>query len=367
MVAEPLAFTYQALPSRVIFGVGSVERLGEEVERLGSSRVLVLCTSGQRPLAQVISERLAERAVGIYDRAAMHVPVETAEDARGEASRLQADCCVAVGGGSTIGLGKAIALHSSLPILAIPTTYSGSEMTPIWGLTEGGLKKTGRDVRVLPRTVIYDPALTVDLPAAVSGPSGINALAHCVEALYAPDGNPIVSLIAEEGARALAESLPVVVKEPANLQARSRALYGAWLAGSSLGAVSMGLHHKLCHTLGGTYNLPHAEVHAVILPHATRYNAPTAPEAMRRMASALGLGAGDDVPSAIYDLVVAVGAKTALKDIGMKARDLDEAAELATRNPYDNPTPITREGIRKLLEDAHHGHRPDLQVGQQPC
>jgi alcohol dehydrogenase class IV len=291
----------------VIFGVSSVERLGEEVERLGASRVLVLCTPGQRALAQAMSERLGARAVGIYDRAAMHVPIETAEDARREAARHKADCCVAVGGGSTIGLGKAIALQSGPPILAIPTTYAGSEMTPIWGLTEGGLKKTGRDVRVLPRTVIYDPALTVDLPAAVSGPSGINALAHCVEALYAPDGNPIVSLMAEEGARALAESLPVVVKEPANLGARSRALYGAWLGGSSLGAASTGLHHKLCHTLGGTYNLPHAEVHAVIMPHATRYNALAAPDAMMRLARSLGVADGKAVPSAIYDLVVAVG------------------------------------------------------------
>jgi maleylacetate reductase len=358
MVEVPLAFTYQALPSRVIFGVGSIERLGEEVERLGASRVLVLCTPGQRQLANMVAGRLGERVVGIYDRAVMHVPLETAEDARREAGRLRADCCVAVGGGSTIGLGKAIALVSDLPILAIPTTYAGSEMTPIWGLTEGGLKKTGRDARVLPRTVIYDPALTVGLPASVSGPSGINALAHCVEALYAPDGNPIVSLMAEEGVRALVESLPVVVKDPANLGARSRVLYGAWLAGSALGAVSMGLHHKLCHTLGGTYNLPHAEVHAVILPHAARYNIPAAPDAMMRLASALGEAQGEAVPSAIYDLVVAIGARVALKDIGMKAGDLDEAAELATRNPYSNPAPVTREGVRKLLEEAYHGRRP---------
>ncbi|MDQ3928867.1 MAG: maleylacetate reductase [Chloroflexota bacterium] len=353
-----LDFTYQPLPNRVVFGLGSVERLAEEIERLKASRVLVLSTPGQRPLAEAMREWLGRLAIGIYDRAAMHVPVEVAEDARREATRLQSDCCLAVGGGSTIGLAKAIALTSGLPIVAIPTTYAGSEMTPIWGLTEGGLKKTGRDARVLPRTVIYDPALTVGLSASVSGPSGINALAHCVEALYAPDGNPIVSLMAEEGARALAESLPVVVKEPANLKARSKALYGAWLAGSSLGAVSMGLHHKLCHTLGGTYNLPHAQVHAVILPHAARYNAQAAPDAMRKLARALGVADGNDVPSAIYDLAVAVGARTALKDIGMQASDLNQAAELATRNPYDNPAFITRDGIRELLEEAFYGRRP---------
>lgn len=356
-----LSFTYQALPSRVIFGVGSIERLGEEVDRLGAHRALVLSTSGQCDMAQAMAERLGQRVAGIYDRAVMHVPVETAEEARREAGRLQVDCCVAVGGGSTIGLGKAIALVSGLPIVAIPTTYAGSEMTPIWGLTEGGLKKTGRDARVLPRTVIYDPTLTVSLPATVSGPSGINAIAHCVEALYAPDGNPIVSLMAEEGIRALAESLPVVVQAPANLEARSRALYGAWLAGSSLGAVSMGLHHKLCHTLGGSYNLPHAEVHTVVLPYVVQYNRKAAPDAVQRIARALGT---DDAAGGIYELAVAVGAKTALKDIGMKADDLDEAAESATRNPYDNPAPVTREGVRKLLEDAYYGRRPGAAAAQ---
>lgn len=350
-----MAFIYEALSSRVVFGTGSLEGLAQEVDRLGTSRALILCTPGQRPLAEDIAARLGHRAVGIYDRAVMHVPVETAEDARREASRLQADCCVAVGGGSTIGLGKAIAMTSDLPIVAIPTTYAGSEMTPIWGVTEGGLKKIGRDRRVLPRTVIYDPALTLNLPASVSGPSGMNAIAHCVEALYAPDGNPIVSLMAEEGIRALAASLPVVVKEPGDLEARSQALYGAWLAGASLGAVSMGLHHKLCHTLGGRYNLPHANVHAVILPHAAHYNAAAAPDAMRRIARALG---ADDAAGGIYDLAVAVGAKTTLKDIGMQAGDLDEAADIATRDPYSNPAPVTREGIRELLEEAYHGRRP---------
>jgi len=350
-----LAFTYEALPSRVVFGLGSLERLPQEVERLGVSRALLLSTPGQRSLAEDIAERLGDRAAGIYGRAVMHVPLETAEDARREAQRLRADCCVAVGGGSTIGLAKAIALTTDLPIVAIPTTYAGSEMTPIWGITERGLKKTGRDRRVLPRTVIYDPALTTGLPASVSGPSGMNAIAHCVEALYAPDANPIISLMAEEGIRALASSLHVVVKEPSNLGARSQALYGAWLAGVSLGAVSMGLHHKLCHTLGGTYNLPHADVHTVILPHATLYNSQAAPDAMKRIAMALGV---EGAAAGLYDLAIAIGAKTTLEELGMRAEDLDQAAELATRDPYPNPAPVTREGVRELLEDAYYGRRP---------
>jgi maleylacetate reductase len=285
----------------------------------------------------------------------MHVPVEVAEEGRREARRLAADCCVAIGGGSTIGLAKAIALVSELPIVAIPTTYAGSEMTSIWGLTEGGAKRTGRDRRVLPKTVIYDPELTVGLPARVSGPSGMNAIAHCVEALYAPDTNPIVALMAEEGIRALAAALPVVARRPADLEARSNALYGAWLAGAALGAVGMGLHHKLCHTLGGRYNLPHADTHTVILPHAARYNQAAAPEALGRVARALG---AEDAAAGLFDLAVAIGARIALKDIGMRAEQLDEAADLATRDPYANPAPVTRDGVRALLDDAYHGRRP---------
>lgn len=348
-------FTYDALPMRVIFGVGTLDQLPEEVARLGAAKALVLCTEPQRAQAEDVAERLGDRAVGVYDKAVMHVPVESAEAARVEARRLGADCCVAVGGGSTIGLGKAIALDSDLPIIAVPTTYAGSEMTPIWGLTEDGVKRTGRDRRVLPRTVIYDPTLTVTLPGFISGPSGLNAIAHCVEALYAEDANPIISLMAEEGIRALGRSLADVVARPDDMAARGDALYGAWLSGAALGAVGMGLHHKLCHTLGGTFNLPHAEVHAIIIAHAAAYNRRAAPEAMARVARALG---AEDAAGGLYDLAVAVGAKVRLADIGMTAADLDKAADLATRNPYHNPEPVTREGVRALLQHAFDGDRP---------
>src|SRR5579885_1692065 len=348
-------FTYQALPARVIFGAGSLALLPEEIERLGASRALVLSTPEQRDQARMVADKIRERAAGIFDRAVMHVPIATAEAARDEARRLGADCCVAVGGGSTTGLAKAIALVSPLPILAVPTTYAGSEMTPIWGLTERGIKKTGRDPRVLPRTVIYDPSLTVTLPPLLSATSGMNAIAHCVEALYAQDANPIVSLMAEEGIRALAASLPAVVKRPDDLEARSQALYGAWLAGASLGAVGMALHHKLCHVLGGTFNLPHAETHTVVLPYAAAYNAKAAPEAMMRVARALGTR---DAAAGLFALSSSMGAPTALSQIGMKEGDLDRAAELAVLNPYYNPRAITREAIRALLDDAFRGRPP---------
>lgn len=352
-------FVYDPLPSRVIFGVGTLVEVAAEIARIGARRVLILATGGRRALAEQVAAALGERAVGIYDRAAQHVPAELAEDARATAHSLGADCCVAVGGGSTIGLAKAIALNIELPILAVPTTYSGSEMTSIWGLTEGGAKTTGRDPRVLPKTVIYDPALTLDLPPGIAATSGMNALAHCVEALYAPDGNPVVALMAEEGVRALGAALPLVVRNPTDIEARSQALYGAWLAGAALGAVQMGLHHKLCHTLGGSFNLPHAATHTVILPHAARYNCAAAPEAMRRVARALRV---DDAPGGLFDLAARLGAPTALRDIGMREADLDRAAELATRNPYANPAPVTRAGVRELLDDAFFGRRPRVEM-----
>lgn len=349
------SFTYDQPATRVIFGAGAFDRLPDEVKRLGAKRAIVLSTPEQLKDAEEAARRLGGMAAGIFPRAVMHVPIETAREARETARQLNADCCVAIGGGSTIGLGKAIALESGLAIVAVPTTYAGSEMTPIYGLTEDGIKKTGRDRKVLPKTVIYDPALTLTLPPALAGPSGMNAIAHCVEGLYAIDGNPIISMLAAEGIRALARSLPVVVATPGDIQARADALYGAWLAGTVLGAVSIGIHHKLCHTLGGTFNLPHAEVHTVILPHAVEFNCNAAPEAMRITAEALGAGSA---AQGLFDLALRIGAPVALKDIGMPADGLERAADLATQNPYANPRPVEYAGVLELLRNAYAGRRP---------
>jgi len=353
------AFTYQATPSRVVFGAGSLERLGEEIERLGARRALVLCTPEQEESAQRVAGLLGNRAAGIFAKAVMHVPIETARAAREEAARLGADCAVAIGGGSTTGLGKAIALESALPILAIPTTYAGSEMTPIWGITEAGVKKTGRDARVLPRTVIYDPLLTLSLPYGMTVTSALNAIAHAAEGLYAHDGNPVVALMAEEGIRASAAAIASLKAAPGDLPARSDALYGAWLCGTVLGSVAMGLHHKLCHTLGGSFNLPHAEVHTVILPHALAYNAAAAPEAMARVARALGADHGTHAARAVFDLASRHGAPTSLAAIGMPADGLDRAADLAASTPYPNPRPLERAALRALLQRAYDGVPPD--------
>ena len=353
---KDLSFTYNPQPGRIVFGANSLERLPDEVAGAGLSRALVLCTPEQVEHGARVRALLGDAAAGIYDRAVMHVPVETVADAMETVRRLGADCCVAIGGGSTIGLAKAIALESSLPVIAVPTTYAGSEVTPIWGLTRDGIKTTGKDARVLPRIVIYDPLLTMSLPAAITGPSGMNAVAHCVEALYAEDRNPVTSMMAAEGIRAMGQHLPAVVADGGDVAARSGALYGAWLAGAALGTVGMALHHKLCHTLGGSFNLPHAEVHTVILPYATWYNEQAAAPAMARVCAALDAATA---PGGLWDLARQVGAPASLAELGMTEAQLDQAADITLRNPYYNPAPVEKAGIRRLLQAALEGGRPE--------
>jgi alcohol dehydrogenase class IV len=349
------AFTFDALPGRVVFGVGTFERLNDEVDRLGAARILVIVDPANRKRGDALCQGLGERCAGMFSDVQPHVPMEAARHARDEARVRGADCVVTLGGGSTTGLGKAIALESDIPTLAIPTTYAGSEMTPIYGITADGLKRTGRDVRVLPRTVIYDPALTVSLPASVTGPSGMNALAHCVEALYAKDANPVTSLMAEEGIRALARGIPAAVREPSNLEARTEAMYGAYLAGAALAVVGMAVHHRICHVLGGTFGLTHGDVNAVILPHAARFNQPAAPEALDRAARALG---ADDAAAGLFDLALSIGAPTSLAALGMREGDLAEAARLSADPPPWNPRPVEVDDVVSLLDDAFHGRRP---------
>ena len=348
-------FTYTANPGRVLFGDGKIAALAEEVSRLGLSRVLVLSTPQQERQARGVADALGGLCAGLFAGAVMHTPVAVTEQALRVVRETGADGVVAFGGGSTIGLGKAIALRTDLPQIAVPTTYAGSEMTPILGETEGGRKVTQSTSKVLPEVVIYDVALTLSLPPMLSGTSGINAIAHAVEALYAQSRNPIISLIAAEGIGALARALPRIAETPGDVAARSDAQYGAWLCGTCLGAVGMALHHKLCHTLVGTFELPHAETHTIILPHALAYNAPAVPDAIKRLRHALG---ADDPATALYDLAGAVGAARALRDLGMPEGGIDRAVDLAFANPYWNPRPLERDGIRNLLNRAWAGEPP---------
>lgn len=349
-------FTYQSHASRVLFGRGILSQLREEIQSLGARRVLVLCTPEQREAAQAVVRHLGDAAVGVFDRAVMHVPIEIAEQARDVAKQQRADAVVAFGGGSTIGLGKAIALVSDLPVVAIPTTYAGSEMTPIYGITEQGIKRTGRDLKVLPRTVFYDPELTLSLPVSLSVTSALNAIAHAAEGLYSRDANPVMSLMAEEGIRALASGIPQIRTTPDDFAARSLALYGAWLCGAVLGNVGMSLHHKLCHTLGGSFNLPHAETHTVVLPHVLAFNANAAPGAMRRIERAMGV---DNAATGVYRLAVDNGAPRSLKDLGMKEEDVERAVRIAGDHPYWNPRTVDAAGLRSLLRNAYEGTPPE--------
>ncbi len=348
-------FSYRALPMRVVFGAGAVAELPGEVAALGLTRVLVLCSPGREDTGTRVAAALGDRAAGVLAEAREHVPVEVARRARHVATELGADGCVAVGGGSAVGLGKAIALEHGLPVIAVPTTYAGSEMTPVWGLTESGRKRTGRDVRVLPRSVLYDPELTLTLPARLSVTSGFNAIAHAVEGLYAPDATPIVSLMAEEGARALAAALPAVAADGSDVDARAEALYGAWLCGAVLGATTMSLHHKLCHVLGGTLGLPHAPTHTVVLPHALASNAAAAPDAVAALARALGEA---DPARALWELGGRLGAPRSLRGLGMAEADVPRIAGLAVADPYANPRPVTRDGVEALLRAAWAGDPP---------
>jgi alcohol dehydrogenase class IV len=348
-------FVYQGSPQRVVFGSGTLRQVGDEVALLGDKRALVLSTPEQNDQAEAVSALLGTASAGVFTGAKMHTPVDVTEAAMAVIRQSDADGTVAVGGGSTTGLGKAIALRTDLKQVVVPTTYAGSEMTTILGETAGGEKKTIRDQKVLPETVIYDVDLTLTLPIGLTVTSGFNAIAHAVEGLYARDGNPVLSLMAEEGIRALAAAFPRLVANPRDPDGRSDALYGAWLCGTVLAGTEMALHHKLCHVLGGTFDLPHAETHAIVLPHVAAFNAPAAPAAMAQVGRAVGVA---DPAAGLYDLARNAGAPVALRDIGMPESGIDRAADLAVANPYFNPRPFTRDDIRKLLTDAWAGRRP---------
>jgi alcohol dehydrogenase class IV len=349
------SFTFESLPCRVVFGSGTMSAAKAEIERLGCKRALVLTTPQQQSQGAQLGTALGPLYAGIFSEATMHTPVEVTDQALAAMKGCEADCVVSLGGGSTTGLGKALALRTGVNQLCIPTTYAGSEMTPILGETRDGLKTTLRDNAVLPQTVIYDVDLTLSLPAGLAATSGINAIAHAVEALYARDRNPVVALMAEEGIRALAHALPIIMDRPDDREARTEAFHGAWLCGVCLGTVGMALHHKLCHTLGGTFDLPHAETHTIVLPHALAYNARAVPDAMTRIARAINTA---DAAQGLYHLARRLGVKLALRDIGMPEGGIDKAADLAMANAYWNPHPLKRNAIRDLIARAWSGDPP---------
>lgn len=340
---------------RVLFGAGLRKQLKDEVVNLGCSRALILSTPPQSSSALDIAEELNGLSAGVFSKAAMHTPTAVTEEAVQHAVEVNADCVVAVGGGSTTGLGKAIALRTDLPQIVIPTTYAGSEATPILGQTEDGLKTTLSDPKVLPEVILYDPELVVTLPVGMTVTSALNAMAHAVEALYARDRDEESTKLAISGLTSFAGALPEVLAQPESISAREETLRGAWACGAVLGRVGMALHHKLCHTLGGTFDLPHAETHAIVLPHAAHFNAQAVPELLAPVSELLD----DSLPGqAIWKFAKDMGAPMALKDLGVTESDLDRATEIALAKPYWNPREITADGIRTLLQNAWAGVAP---------
>jgi maleylacetate reductase len=358
-------FTYDARPQRVTFGPGRRREVAAEVDRLGAARAVLI--SGATPeIGDELSAVLGDRLAGRWDEFVQHVPVELAARARAFVDERRADVVVTVGGGSATGLAKAIALTHRLPIVAVPTTYAGSEQTPIYGLTGGRDKQTGRDPVVQPVSVVYDTELTLVLPPEVTGPSAFNALAHSVEGIYAEGHNPVTTALALEAIGAIAESLPLVMERPDHLQSRGELLYGAYLSGVVLGATSAGLHHKIAHVLGGTYDLVHADAHSVLLPHVVAFNAPALPDEFGRLATALGDPGGDPAVS-LWELATASHVPTALAElksqhegVALSPDDLAAVAQRVAAEAPPNPRPVDAEALRALLDAAFEGHRPKI-------
>jgi alcohol dehydrogenase class IV len=350
------------LPQRVVFAVGgAVEAVAGEVARLGGRRVMVIASGREATLADAVVGGLP--VVLRHTEVVMHVPVAVAERARAAAAEAGVDVVVTIGGGSTTGLGKAVALETGLPIVAVPTTYAGSEATNVWGLTdsgpEGTRKTTGADARVLPRAVVYDATLLTSLPVDLAVASGLNALAHCVDSMWAPRTDPIDQALAGEGIRALATALPAVVAEPSDrggIEGREQTLYGAYLAAVAFASAGSGMHHKICHVLGGMFNLPHAQTHAIVLPHVLGFNAPHTPAAEARIAAAFG---SPTATAGLAALRKTVDAPRALRDYGMPEDGITQAVRpIIAAIPADNPTPVTPENITALLRAAWEGDEP---------
>ncbi len=352
-------FARDTLPGRVVFGAGAARTaLAGEVARLGVSRLLVIPSGSEQSAARELFAPLAGRIAGTFTGIRPHVPVEVADAARKQAAAVGADAVLSLGGGSATGTAKAVALTTGLPVIALPTTYAGSEVTPVWGLTDGDRKTTGVDARVLPRLVIYDPELTASLPGPVAAASGLNAMAHAVEAFWAPGRNPVSSLTAGEAIRVLAAALPAVLGGGADPGARGDLLYGAYLAGSAFAVTGSGLHHKICHLLGGRYDLPHAQTHAIMLPYVLAFNAPGAPDAARQIGRALGgAGLGDcDPAAALQRLAGQLGLPRGLREIGLREEQIAEAARLIEPAvPADNPVPADAAALQALLRRAWAG------------
>ena len=349
------SFVFPGLTTRVIFGSGTIARTADEVRRLGHEKALLLSTPQQKADAERLAGSLGNLAAGVFAGATMHTPVDVTEQAIRAFEASGASSVVSLGGGSTTGLGKAIAMRTGADQIVIPTTYAGSEMTDILGETARGEKTTRRSPDIRPETVIYDVDLTLSLPVGLTITSAMNAIAHAMEAFYAPDRNPVVELMCRDAMVAFRDSIPRLIEDPRDAAARGRALYAAWCCSTALGSVSMALHHKLAHVFGGSFDMPHAETHAILLPYTTAFNETAVPDLLEPIAAAFG---GGSAGGGLWDFARRIGSPTRLQDIGIKESDLDRAAAIAVKNAYQNPRPIDAGAIRELLQAAWEGRRP---------
>ena len=346
-------FVYQNPATRVVFGSGAIEDLAAEAARARMARMLVLCSAGRKQQAASLAQSLGVACVGICDVAVPNMPRDAFDIVVAQLKETQADGLVAVGGGSPIGLCKAVAASTRLPFIAVVTTLSGSEMSPKWALGRGAGRAGGSDDRALPTVAIYDPVLTLGLPPRVIAASGMNAMAHAVETLYGEDTNPVIQTLAEDAIARLARSLPETVANPANVAARSEALYGAWLAANFRSTTC--IHHVIAQQVRQLFDLDHAQTHAVVLPYAVAFNAPAIPDAMRRLERALKTA---DPAGALYDLNVKIGLPTSIADVGMPRERLADAVDVVMRMPGYNPRPVARADVERILQRALAGERP---------
>ena len=342
-------------PQRIVFGWGRAADLASEVDLLSAGRVLLVSERSTSAIAEDVQDRLGSRVVGCIPRVRPHVPRANVDSAADLVRSTDADLVVTIGGGSATGLGKALALETSVRLIAVPTTYAGSEVTAVYGTTHGGRKHTGSDDRVLPRTVVYDPELSVSLPARVTASSGMNAIAHCVEGLYAENSAKSVDEMADQGIRVLVDSLPSCVAKPDDRTGRGGALYGSYLAGGVVASAGMALHHRICHVLGGTFGLAHGDANAVVLPHVVAFNQPFAEQAIARIAAAMGT---HDAALALFQFAGSMGAPTSLRELGMQATDFERAADLTLERNGFNPRPVTRDAVLSILHAAFEGNEP---------
>jgi maleylacetate reductase len=346
-------FTYHSDPVRIVFGAGAIGALAAEADFHRMSRLVVLCSKSRLDFARRVTAGIAERCAGISDASEPNMPRPAFERFLADLKRHAADGFVVVGGGSPIGLAKAAAATTKLPYIAVVTTYSGSEMAARWRIGVADNRTTGDGAAALPATAIYDPELTLDLPPRVSAASGMNAMAHAVESLYGVDTNPVVQTMAEEAIRLLGANLPRLMQNPRDLQARTNVLYGAWLAANF--RAETGLEHAIAQRVRQWFELDHAHTHAIATPYAIGFNADAAPEAMRRIARALGVG---DAARGLYDLNVRLGLPTGLKGLGLREEDIGKAVEVVAAVKIDHPKPVAKADLLNIISQAYAGEPP---------